>query len=49
MNQKYDKTSLFPKWKQTHRHRKQNNGYQKGKEVGEGQRSLRLADVNYCI
>ena len=28
--------NLFPNQKQTHKHRKQNYGYQKGKGLGEG-------------
>ena len=35
-NLKYDTNELFTKEKQTHRHRKQTSGCQKGKEVGEG-------------
>lgn len=42
--------NLSIKQKQTHRHRKQANGYQKGKGVGETEiRSLRLTDTNYYI
>ena len=40
--------NLYTKQKQTHRHRKQTNGYQMGQGGGEGQtRSLGLADTNY--
>ena len=35
-NLTYDTNELFTKEKQTHRHRKQTSGCQKGKEVGEG-------------
>ena len=36
--------------KQTHRHRKQTYGYQRGKGVGEGEiRSLGLAGTKYYI
>ena len=33
-NLKYDKMNLFTKQKQTHRHRKQTHGYQRGKGGG---------------
>ena len=33
-NLKYDKMNLFTKQKQTHRQRKQTNGYQRGKLGG---------------
>ena len=36
--------------KQTHRHRKQRDGYKKGKGVGEREiRGLGLADINFYI
>ena len=35
-NLKYDTNDLFTKQKQTHKHRKQTYGYQRGKGVGEG-------------
>ena len=38
--------NLFTKQKQTHRHRKQTYGYQRGKGRGG---SLVLADTNYYI
>ena len=41
--------NLFTKQKQTHRHRKQADGYQRGKEPGRQIRSLRLADTNCYI
>ena len=42
--------SLFMKQKQTRRDRNQTCGYQRGKEVAEGQiRSSGLADTNYYI
>ena len=41
--------NLFKKQKETHRHRKQIYGYQRGK-VGEGWiRSMGLTDTHYCI
>ena len=42
--------SLLTKQKQTHRHREQTDGYQRGKGVQEGSiRSLGLADTNYYM
>ena len=45
---KMTQMNIFMKQKQTHRHRKQTHGSQKGKRVGDGSfRSLGLADINY--
>ena len=42
--------NIYTKQKQTHRHRKQNCGYQRGERRGEGQiRGMRLTDTNYRI
>ena len=42
--------NLFTKQKQTHRHRRQIYGYQRGGGMGERWiGSLELADVNYYI
>ena len=42
--------NIFIKQKQTHRHRKQIYGYQRGKGLGEGWiESLGLADTSSCI
>ena len=39
---------MYTKQKQTHRHRKQTCGYQRGEEKGEGQIwGMRLTDINY--
>ena len=40
--------NLYTKQKQTHRHRKQTNNYQRGKGGGDGYiRSMGLTDTNY--
>ena len=42
--------NLYTKQRQTHRLRKQTYGYQRVREVGEGQiRSSGLAEINYYI
>ena len=43
-------TNVYAKQKQTHRYRKQTNGYQRGEGKGEGQiRGMGLRDTNYYI
>ena len=40
--------NLYTKQNQTHRHRKQTYGYQRGEERRKGQiRSMELTDTNY--
>ena len=47
-NLKIIQMNLYTKEKQTHRHRKQTYGYQKGEGGREGQnRGMRLTDTNY--
>ena len=41
--------NLFTKLKQTHRHRKQNYGYQKGKGEGGQIRSMGLTDTHCYV
>ena len=42
--------NLYKKEKQTHRHRKQTNGYQMGKGRGGGiNQEYGLTDTNYCM